>query len=195
MNSHRNDFFQLLLTDLLLNLTEGNNPFYDTTFTSSQSILNQSLYDTNPIKHVITDAVKNDLTVIKYKDAVEKEKNDKCSITMEPFNNNDDIIQLPCNHCFFVDPIMHWLTEENCECPICRYKFDSIEKNTRVVEEEQPFRHEIIGVENIPEPPELIPINSALFSQIMENILLEDIANDFDFDLPNNNNSDNFDLD
>jgi hypothetical protein len=180
MNSHRNEFFQLLLSDLLLNAAENTNIlFYDNPVGSAQSILNQSLYDTNPIKHVITDAVKNELVVIKHKDAVEKEKNDKCSITMEPFNDDDDIIQLPCNHCFFVDPIIHWLTEENCECPICRYKFDSIEKNTRVVEEDQPFRHEIIGVENIPESPELTPFNSDIFSQIMENILLEDIANDF----------------
>jgi hypothetical protein len=124
-------------------------PFYNNSAPNSQSVLDQSLYDRNPIKLVITEEVKNELSPIKFTDAKDREKNDKCSISMEKFNDDDDIIQLPCNHCFCVESIMQWLTEESCECPVCRYKFDSMEKNTRHIEANEIV--EIIGVEDFPD--------------------------------------------
>ena len=60
----------------------------------------------------------------------------------ETFKEDDDVIQLPCNHCFFVEPIMKWLTEDSCECPVCRYKFDSMEKNTREETEQEQENNE-----------------------------------------------------
>ncbi|NDE19452.1 MAG: hypothetical protein EB000_03300, partial [Alphaproteobacteria bacterium] len=109
--------------------------------------------DRNPIKHVITEEVKNRLFPIKFTDAKDREIHDKCSISMEKFNDDDDIIQLPCNHCFCVEPIMQWLTEESSECPVCRYKFDSMEKNTRHIEADEIV--EIIGVEDFPDLMEI----------------------------------------
>ena len=32
---------------------------------------------------------------------------------------------------------MKWLTEDSCECPVCRYQFESMEKNVRIEEEEK----------------------------------------------------------
>jgi hypothetical protein len=128
-------------------------PFYNNSAPNSQAVLHQSLYDRTPIKHVITEEVKNGLSPIKFTDAKEREINDKCSISMEKFNDDDDIIQLPCNHCFCVESIMHWLTEESCECPVCRYKFDSMEKNTRHIEGDEIV--EIIGVEDFPDLMEI----------------------------------------
>jgi len=98
----------------------------------SQMVLQNSLYDRNPIRHVVADKVKTSLKSIKFCDAVDKENHNKCLILFDPFQEDDDIIQLPCNHCFFVEPIMKWLTEDSCECPVCRYKFDSMEKNLRI---------------------------------------------------------------
>jgi len=129
-------------------------PFYNTSVPNSQAILHQSLYDRNPIKNVVTEEVKNGLSTIKFKDAKDREKNDKCSISMEKFNEDDDIIQLPCNHCFCIEPIMQWLTEESCECPICRYKFDSVEKNTRHIESD-----ETVEIDDMEDLPDLIEIN------------------------------------
>jgi len=129
-------------------------PFYYSSVPNSQAILHQSLYDRNPIKNVVTEEVKNGLSTIKFKDAKDREKNDKCSISMEKFNEDDDIIQLPCNHCFCIEPIMQWLTEESCECPICRYKFDSIEKNTRHIESD-----ETVEIDDMEDLPDLIEIN------------------------------------
>lgn len=123
-----------LLENLLEDLLEEIN---NTNFIEPMNtILNSSLYDTNPIKHVINNDVKNSLIPIKFKEANDKENNDKCCISYEVFKDDDDIIQLPCNHCFFVEPIMKWLTEDSCECPVCRYKFDSIEKKIEVPEVE-----------------------------------------------------------
>jgi hypothetical protein len=132
-------------------------PFYNNytanSAPNSQSVLHESLYDRNPIKHVITEEVKNRLFPIKFTDAKDREIHDKCSISMEKFNDDDDIIQLPCNHCFCVEPIMQWLTEESSECPVCRYKFDSMEKNTRHIEADEIV--EIIGVEDFPDLMEI----------------------------------------
>lgn len=122
-----NNILTLLLNDII------NDETYFPVFhnSPSQTILQNSLYDRNPIRHVVTNEVKETLTPIKFKDAIDRENNLKCSILCDVFQDEDDVIQLPCNHCFFVEPIMKWLTEESCECPVCRYKFESIEKNTR----------------------------------------------------------------
>lgn len=161
-NNVFNNTFHMLINDLNyynnFNLNDNSNlnnyynpinTFYGNTSNSSQNILNESLYDRNPIKHVITEDVRSSLIPIKFKDAKDKENNEDCSITMDALKEEDDIIQLPCNHCFLVEPIMKWLTEESCECPICRYKFDSVEKNTRNNNE----------TDEVDDLPELIPIS------------------------------------
>lgn len=122
-NRNFNETLQVLFNDLL----NANERYFPATTT--QSVMQNSLYERNPVRHVITEEVKHGLLPIKFRDATDRENNSQCSITCEPFQEDDDIIQLPCNHCFFVDPIMKWLTEESCECPVCRYKFDSMEKN------------------------------------------------------------------
>ena len=91
-------------------------------------LYNNTPINTDPIKHIITDEVINNLILIKFKDASNKENNTTCAITLNEFNEDDMIIQLPCNHCFNSDAILHWLTEESCECPVCRYKLESKEK-------------------------------------------------------------------
>jgi Ring finger domain len=141
-------------------------PFYNIPEPNSQNVLHQSLYDRNPIKHVITEEVKNSLSPIKFKDAKDKETNEKCSISRETFDEEDDIIQLPCNHCFFIEYIMQWLTEESCECPVCRYKFDSMEKNTRHIESDEPI--EIEGIEEIEDLPDLIEIDNPQIIDLSE---------------------------
>lgn len=52
-----------------------------------------------------------------------------CPIMQIPFENNDEIIQLPCNHIFNKEGILQWLKEEQSKCPVCRFElpFDEIE--------------------------------------------------------------------
>ena len=127
-NNNYNELLHVFFNDIL----NANDTYFPA---ATQTVMQNSLYERNPVRHVITEEVKNGLLPIKFRDATDAENNSHCSITFEPFQEEDDIIQLPCNHCFFVDPVMKWLTEESCECPVCRYKFDSVEKN--IVEPEQ----------------------------------------------------------
>ena len=101
--------------------------FLNNTSTNT-NILNTSLTERTPVKNVITDEVKDSLQPIKFKDIINKENNTSCAITQDEFNDEDIVIQLPCSHCFNNDAILHWLTEESCECPVCRYKLESKEK-------------------------------------------------------------------
>ena len=56
----------------------------------------------------------------------ENSLNATCPITLIDFKENQDIIKLPCNHCFIPDAILHWLEKEKAECPMCRLKLDHI---------------------------------------------------------------------
>ena len=148
---------------------------------TSNSVINQSLYDSNPVKIVISEEEKDKLVPIKYKNAINKQQNTACFITQDDFQENDDIIQLPCNHCFMPDSIMHWLTEECAECPVCRYKFDSMEKRVEINTHEDQEE----GV------PESIPIAST-------NIFLNNFFNSLSDELYinyNNNYNDNNNID
>jgi hypothetical protein len=157
------------------------NNFYENESTASQRVLNESLYDRNPIRHVITDDIKNSIIPIKFKDLEDKENNNKCSITMDPFNDDDDIIQLPCSHCFLVEPIMQWLTEENCVCPVCRYCFESTEKKNLsdaisdvVSESESNVDMDISDDEIQPNNNLLLSGHNMMFSQLIHNLLSDD---------------------
>jgi hypothetical protein len=94
---------------------------------NEDSILYQSLYERNPIKYVISEKAKEELQKCKYKDALNKENFKCCCITQDDFLDDDDIIQLPCEHCFFPEPIIKWLTEESSTCPICKKTLESVE--------------------------------------------------------------------
>lgn len=117
MNMEENDLFFYAIQEIL-SFHQNNNENF---------ILHQSLYEKNPIKHVISEKVKNELQICKYKDASNKDNCKSCCITQDDFLDDDDIIQLPCEHCFFPEPIMKWLTEESSACPVCKNSLESVE--------------------------------------------------------------------
>ena len=123
-----NDLLIESLISLLNNISTNTSINTSTNISTNTNILNTSLYERNPVKNVITDEVKDSLQPIKFKDIINKENNTSCAITQDEFNDEDIVIQLPCSHCFNNDAILHWLTEESCECPVCRYKLESKEK-------------------------------------------------------------------
>ena len=53
--------------------------------------------------------------------------NDNCPISQEEFKEGDEITVLPCKHGFKNGTVEKWLETQRPECPICRYKFDSVE--------------------------------------------------------------------
>ena len=49
-----------------------------------------------------------------------KDKNKKCMIKLEDFNEEDIVRVLPCKHVFSKDLIDDWLRNSSYKCPICR---------------------------------------------------------------------------
>ena len=85
----------------------------------------RSLREQKKYKYVISDAGKRQLKQIKYNSTCNV---DTCSITLNKFEENEILIQLPCNHIFSKDAILQWLENEHAHCPMCKYKLDSIKK-------------------------------------------------------------------
>lgn len=44
-----------------------------------------------------------------------------CGITLDSFKIGDDVIALPCGHCYKADAVRGWL-KDHVTCPICRDK-------------------------------------------------------------------------
>ena len=127
-DNYLDDLFNDLLIESLISLLNNISTNTSINTSTNTNILNTSLYERNPVKNVITDEVKDSLQPIKFKDIINKENNTSCAITQDEFSDENMVIQLPCTHCFNSDAILHWLTEDSCECPVCRYKLASKEK-------------------------------------------------------------------
>ena len=102
---------------------------------SNDDALTQSFNDQPEprFKQVISDIGKLSLQKIIYKQNGWQFNTD-CYIDLMPFEENQEITRLPCNHCFMTDSIERWLQREKAECPVCRKKIDSIEVHTNCQE-------------------------------------------------------------
>ncbi len=89
-------------------------------------ILSQSLYDESAYKKKISEKGKTQLIHIRFDKNNPKNINTACPINQTDFENEQYVIQLPCNHMFIPDAINRWL-DEKPECPVCRFELDSIE--------------------------------------------------------------------
>jgi hypothetical protein len=91
--------------------------------------LEASLEEEQPVeKHVISDEGKEELLYLRYpgKEIMNMIcDNQECSITQEPFKEEDNIVILPCRHGYMEDNILRWLEEESATCPMCRHKLPS----------------------------------------------------------------------
>jgi len=45
---------------------------------------------------------------------------DKCNFTLEEFQDDSEIVCLPCGHYFMSNEITEWLTNHSHKCPVCR---------------------------------------------------------------------------
>lgn len=108
-------------------------------------VLNDSLYDEAPIKNVISNrGMEEQLKNVSYSSGCCS--NNSCPILHIDFDDDEEIIVLPCNHGFNKDAITKWVSDEKAECPVCRFKLHSIEKKNRSTPEPE----EAI---NSPRPP------------------------------------------
>jgi hypothetical protein len=88
--------------------------------------------DTNTHKLVLSESGEQNVETIEY-DPIKYPNIDCCPITIQNFKKGDKISKLPCNHLFNTEAVLKWLKEEKAECPICRFKLESIEKKIEMI--------------------------------------------------------------
>ena len=86
--------------------------------------------DENPIKYVLSVDGEQKIETVEFDPEIYPNING-CPITIKDFKKGDMISKLPCNHLFNTDAILKWLKEEKAECPICRFKLESVEKKSK----------------------------------------------------------------
>tara|TARA_B100000902_G_C27190977_1_gene853924 strand:- start:56 stop:781 length:726 start_codon:yes stop_codon:yes gene_type:complete len=101
--------------------------------TRLNNIINESMYTKSKYKNVLSKKGEESLKNEKFNS--KEHKNQKCPIMHINFSEGDDVMVLPCKHCFESESIMHWLKKEKAECPVCRYVLDSEEKTEEKTEE------------------------------------------------------------
>lgn len=101
----------LQLNNIFPNIFNNNN---------NNNVLNNSLYEKNSYKNILSSKGRKLLKEFKYNKNTFKCIN--CPILQIPFEEGQDIIELPCKHIFDKDSILQWLQEEQPKCPICRYE-------------------------------------------------------------------------
>ena len=127
---------RMLLLNNLINIIQGNRlnenvsmlPLAGNIVLPQQSqvrnILQQSLFEKNLYKNVLSEEGEKQIQKIKYN------KNDtdqhSCCISFEDFEEDQEIYKLPCGH-VFSDSIFTWLKEESNKCPVCRHELSSKE--------------------------------------------------------------------
>lgn len=117
--------FTSLFSSILENLNY--NYEYNSSNESLRNFINSTFdSETKKYKRVISDNNLSNLTISKFqkKEAEKNNTNTECPITFSTFEENEDVITLPCNHNFEPESIIKWLTEESNTCPICRHEFD-----------------------------------------------------------------------
>ena len=97
-------------------INQTNNLFENNDFTA---LLNNFL-NTNIIVRPTNAQISNACRIIKYGD-IENPLSDACPISLEHFNNDDNVIQINyCSHIFCHSQLIEWF-DTNVHCPVCRY--------------------------------------------------------------------------
>ena len=136
-NSNDDDLTNIYEQQLWRNINNifryGNNNLFQNEDDLVSRAIEESLLTCAPVfKERISEKGLREIKHEKYNS--EYHLNDSCPITLVDFSNNiTEIRSLPCKHCFAPKALQIWL-EEKPECPICRYKMDSIEERVRQAE-------------------------------------------------------------
>ena len=109
------------LEDYIFFTNQRNNILYNEL---ENTIINSLEMSENKYKKIISEKGKEKLKTIKFRKCDNNYKNDTCPILQTEFEDNEEITQLPCNHCFNTEAILHWLEKEKAECPVCRIELD-----------------------------------------------------------------------
>lgn len=111
------------------------------------NILNNSLYDKNAYKYVLSDEGREQINYRKFN--IETDEIKKCPIMIYNFEDGEEIAELPCKHIFNKEAIENWLDNEDASCPVCRKKLDS--KEIKNEDEEEEYNEPVAEIPNITE--------------------------------------------
>jgi hypothetical protein len=133
--SLRNNYYNNLnfsraisLREILRNLytnyyeEDENNTFLET-------FINSTFENKAKFKKVISTSELEKLKPQKFNKINESTTNIQCPILCYNFEEDEEIIKLPCNHNYNCEAIIKWLSQESNTCPVCRYEFDYKEIN------------------------------------------------------------------
>ena len=113
MNS--NDFYRNMMRLLMTPINNN----------SISNVIMESLNEKPKYIKIISKEGLNELEYVKYDNTYDCKL---CPIMMTPFEENEEIVKLPCNHIFKKDGILQWLNEESNKCPVCRKELAFKEK-------------------------------------------------------------------
>lgn len=149
-----NDFSYITVTSIRNNYSRATNLrdvlrtlyinyYEDDEESTFETFINSTFENKAKYKKVITDTELEKLKPQKFNKINERETNIECPILCYNFEENEEIIKLPCNHNYNCEAIIKWLSQESNTCPVCRYIFDYKEiiidnkrQNTNTTEEQ-----------------------------------------------------------
>jgi hypothetical protein len=88
-------------------------------FNNNSNNSNNRIYNSDIESRLIPNLSQIDKKTISYEELLNDNNDDDCTICLEEFNNDDEIVKLKCNHLFHSKCIDDWI-EKNQSCPLCR---------------------------------------------------------------------------
>jgi hypothetical protein len=166
-----------ILRNMYINYTEEdeNNTFLET-------FINSTFENKAKYKKVISTSELEKLKPQKFNKINETTTNIQCPILYYNFEENEEIIKLPCNHNYNCEAIIKWLSQESNTCPVCRYEFDYKEiniDNKRQTLEQTQDNEQIQDNEQTQDNEEAPNIYNLFSSEdiLMQQILLDSYSN------------------
>ena len=124
-----NNFLENSFSDPEFNLLDTNDSFDNlNNLISFLELLSENNENENEDQNeTLTSTEFNNLNKTKYSLVKDKIKYNICQICLDDqeFQDDDDIIVLPCNHLFHYSCLKKWLLNYNNTCPVCRYNLSS----------------------------------------------------------------------
>lgn len=118
-NSYLSDFINTSINIILNEFNENNLNNLNINF--DDNFLDRFFDDLEDVKVTLSNEQMNNLKQIKLNKNNITNYTNNCSICLDSFNLNEELLVLKCNHYFHYNCIHPWLTKESTKCPTCRH--------------------------------------------------------------------------
>lgn len=138
---------------------------------SMDDIMTRIMDDYQPVSHPTARRVRAGLPRLRVRPADQKDPDEgeaaaaagePCSICHEAYGAGDEVVELPCDHCFHPDCVMPWLEAHNT-CPVCRLELPAEEGGSAGVSQQQQQPQEQHGEGRAARPGGGIPPGTVAF--------------------------------